>query len=303
MALLREVAEWWSLYPLLIVAAAGLASVRSSRTLQLCSAFVAATALCFIYVGGDFLEFFGPRFLMPALPFLLLLACEGLSRLSRWTVSLRSGGDAGRGARGSGWVAAAGAAILLANALCFSWPARHGNLEALAEQMESWEELGRWISTNTPAGAVVATGGAGIVPYYSRRATIDMYGLADLHIGHMTPLASGFKKVAHEKYDPAYVLDRKPDLLISGVDRNGVPRTAGLPRARDRVWACYRPVLFLNEGPAGTGRHLLPAEGFSPALVDAGYRIALWERRRGPDVGRCALFDRSPTTRPLAASR
>ena len=77
--------------------------------------------------------------------------------------------------------------------------------------MASYEALGHYLGATAPATAVLAEGVAGIVPYYSGRVNIDMYGLADLHIGHMTPLAVGFKQVAHEKYDPRYVLNRRPE--------------------------------------------------------------------------------------------
>jgi arabinofuranosyltransferase len=292
--LLGEVAGWWSVYPLLLVALAALPAVRRGcATLRLSTAYVAATALYFVYVGGDFLVFFGPRFLMPALPFLLLLASEGLCVLSRFP-ERRAGWRSVAAGAGRRHRFIAGGAVLLANAFCLSWPARHANLETLAVQMQSWEELGRWIGPHTPAAAVLATGGAGIVPYYSRRFTIDMYGLADLHVGHMSPLAIGYKQVAHEKFDPAYVLDRKPDLLITGVDRAGTPRTAGLARVKDRVWACYRPLVFLREGGSAADRHLLFSAVFSPALADAGYGIALWERRQGEDAGRCARLEGAP---------
>jgi arabinofuranosyltransferase len=292
--LLGEVAGWWSVYPLLLIALAALPAVRrGSATLRLSAAYVAATALYFVYVGGDFLVFFGPRFLMPALPFLLLLASEGLYLLSRFP-ERRAGWRSVAAGAGRRRRFIAGGAVLLANAFCLSWPARHANLEALAVQMQSWEELGRWIGPHTPVAAVLATGGAGIVPYYSRRFTIDMYGLADLHVGHMSPLAVGYKQVAHEKFDPAYVLDRKPDLLLTAVDRTGTPRTAGLARVKDRVWACYHPLVFLKEGGSAADRHLLLAAVFSPALADAGYGIALWERRQGKDAGRCARLEGAP---------
>ena len=44
----------------------------------------AASIASFVAVGGDYLAFFGPRFLMPAFPFLLLLVSAGLGNLCRW---------------------------------------------------------------------------------------------------------------------------------------------------------------------------------------------------------------------------
>jgi arabinofuranosyltransferase len=299
--LLAEVATWWSIYPLVAVAAAALpflvpngtappladrSALRLRRSCYLSAAFVVATIGYFLYAGGDFLAFFGPRFLMPALPFLLLLASAGLGNLCRW-----ASGMAGsrRGLRIA--VAAAVAMLFLANAQWYSWPARYFDRAGLARLMASWEDLGRYLGAATPPNVVIADGGAGIVPYFSGRVNIDMYGLADLHIGHMTPLPVGFKQVAHEKYDPRYVLRRRPDLLVTYLDRQATPRTAGLPRVKDWVWACYRPWVLLGDHPSADGSWLLPSRIFNAGIFDAGYRVAVLERRHGLDAARCAAYE------------
>jgi arabinofuranosyltransferase len=277
-ALLAEVAGQWSVYPLALAALCALPAVRASRSLQLAAAFVAVTPLYFVAVGGDFLPFFGPRFLMPALPALLLLAAAGLANLARWCGNRPA-------------VGAAGAIVLAANALWLAWPARHFHRAELAAMMESWEDLGRWIGSATPPATVIADGGAGIVPFYSRRTNIDMYGLADRHIGHMAPLEIGFKMVAHEKYDPRYVLSRKPDLLITGLDRRRTPRTAGLARVADWMWACYRPWMLLRAGRGPDGGWLLPSRVFNATLFDAGFHTAVLARRTGRGAATCAAYD------------
>lgn len=270
--LLGEVSNMWSIWPVYLLAAFGLASVRRNRSLQLAGAFVATTLMYFVYVGGDFLAFFGPRFLMPVFPFLLFLASFGLANLASW-------GSRWRYVRAS--VVALGAAALLTNSAWFGWP-RAYELQGIDQLMESWEVLGRWIGANTPSTAVLADGGAGIVPFYSRRVNIDMYGLADLHIGHMTPLPIGYKQTAHEKYDPRYVLGRRPDLLVTGLDRNGTPRTAGLPRVSEWVWACYRPLVLLRQSPDPQGQWLLRSSVFNAELYDQGYHEGVFERRPDP---------------------
>src|SRR5580693_5823649 len=213
-----------------------------------------------------------------ALPALLLLAAAGLANLARWCGNRPA-------------VGAAGAIVLAANALWLAWPARHFHRAELAAVMESWEDLGRWIGSATPPATVIADGGAGIVPFYSRRTNIDMYGLADRHIGHMAPLETGFKMVAHEKYDPRYVLSRKPDLLITGLDRQRTPRTAGLARVADWMWACYRPWMLLRAGRGPDGGWLLPSRVFNAALFDAGFHTAVLERRTGRGAATCAAYD------------
>jgi arabinofuranosyltransferase len=315
--LLAEVAAWWSIYPVVVLAAAALpvlipkagarpcfagrSALRLRSSAALAAVFVVATIAVFLYVGGDFLAFFGPRFLMPALPFLLLLASLGLGNVCRWAsrwpgVSRRKAVTQ-QPAAPRPWralriaVAIAGAVVLLANAQWLSWPARSFDRVGLAWLMASYEDLGRYLGAATPPTAVLADGVAGIVPYFSERVNIDMYGLADLHIGHMTPLAVGFKEVAHEKYDPRYVLGRRPDLLVTYIDRKGVPRTAGLPRVKDWMWACYRPLVLLRDHPAPDGSSLLPSRVFNAELYDQGYSTVVMERRHGRDAARCAAYE------------
>ena len=274
--------EQWNAWPLLVLALLTLPALRSDRFVLLGWGWIAATVAYFLWVGGDFLPFFGPRFLLPALPFLLIFAAQGLGRL---TPALAP--------RAAAAVRAAAAAALVAAALWLSWPERLSRLEGLALEMESWTRLAHWIREKTPPDTLVATGGAGIVPFYSRRPTVDMFGLADEHIAHLPPLTSGFRNVAHEKYDPHYVLDRRPDLLVSGVLRDGVPRTAGLRSTPVRLRACYAPFLLLK---VRGGRP--PEEGWlrfgrpTPELYDAGYRTVVYRRRRGAAADACRKLER-----------
>ncbi len=277
--------------------------------MRLSAAYVVLTVVYFVYVGGDFLPFFGPRFLMPALPFALLLASEGLYNLGEATGRLlariappdRRGGRCSRrriAVLAQPAVLSAGVLLLAANALWCAWPSRRFDAVGLARTMASWEDLGRWVEVNTSPTAVIADGAAGIVPFYSGRVNIDMYGLTDLHIGHMSPLAIGFKITAHEKYDPRYVLSRHPDLLISFVGRDRTPRTAGLARVKDWVWACYRPVALLKDGPSADRGWVLPSRVFTGALFDQGYKEVVLERRRGRGASACTSYERSMGVSP-----
>jgi hypothetical protein len=307
---LVQVAAWWSIYPVLVAAVAALPSLLRAGTpasgrrlacLRLAGAYVAFTVIYFVYVGGDFLPFFGPRFFIPALPFALLLAAEGLGNLARWLSSslARSLGARRAVERAAVW---AGALLLLANAFWFAFPSRYYDTH-LAEQMERLEDLGRLIGATTPPDTVLADGEAGIVPYYSRRANIDMYGLADRHIGHMAPLAVGPKVTAHEKYDPRYVLARRPDMVITYLERNRTPHTAGLGRVKDWLWACYRPWALLRDHRSPDGSWVLPSRNFTGALFDEGYSTAVLERRHGRGAARCAAYERAMGLPPAPAPR
>jgi arabinofuranosyltransferase len=60
---------------------------------------------------------------------------------------------------------------------------------------------------------------AGIIPYYSKLPSIDMYGLNDGYITKHRDEAHGFGKfgegfVGHELFNSKYVLSRKPDIII-----------------------------------------------------------------------------------------
>jgi hypothetical protein len=178
--------------------------------------------------------------------------------------------------------AAAAAVALLANAVWLSGPARH-QLAGLAVETEAWARLGTWLKDRIPPQAVIATGAAGLVPYLTGRPTIDMYGLTDERIAHLPPLRRGHRAVAHEKFAPHDVLDRRPDLLITRVSREGRPLSAGLARAARRVAVCYRPWLLLKvrEGPPVDGRWVVEVEAFTPELFDAGYRHGVLTRRTG----------------------
>jgi hypothetical protein len=66
------------------------------------------------------------------------------------------------------------------------------------------------------AGSLVALNAAGVVPYLSELPSLDMLGLTDVHIAH-APIELGHGVLGHEKHDAAYVLSRKPQLIILGL--------------------------------------------------------------------------------------
>jgi arabinofuranosyltransferase len=294
---LRSVTGSWGMYPVIALMVGSLPSLLARRSgqrvtiLRVAALDVLATVGYFVFVGGDFLEFFGPRFFMPVLPFALLLTAEGLGNCAEF---LRRPG------RGSlvpspvriGLVLGS-ALLLLLNAFAFSWPSRDFQAGAFAQIMESWEDLGLWIGAMTPRGSVIADGGAGIVPYYSERSNIDMYGLTDRHIGHMKPLEGSFKKTAHEKFDPGYVLSKRPDFIVTQMSRDRAPRTAGLVRVKDWFWACYRPWALLRREPTPSGGWVVPSRVYTGALYDQGFQTVVFERRRGRAKVGCEAYERA----------
>jgi hypothetical protein len=77
-------------------------------------------------------------------------------------------------------------------------------------------EAGKWLNRNTTTNTMVASSPIGAVAYYSKRPIIDMLGLADKHIARRILPGVGKGRPGHEKGDGAYVLSRKPDIILMG---------------------------------------------------------------------------------------
>lgn len=74
--------------------------------------------------------------------------------------------------------------------------------------------VGTWLRRSVPAGTLVATNAAGALPYFSELPVVDMLGLTDRHIARRRRDTSQW--VGHEKGDGAYVLGRRPGILVFG---------------------------------------------------------------------------------------
>ncbi len=232
------------------------------------ASMVAATLVYVIGVGGDFVFFFGPRFLMPALPFALLLCALGLAAILR-AVSRPALRRA---------VSAIALVILVVYAARFSWPGPAKSLEFLSRINESWTELGLWLRANTPPDTVIAVGAVGRIPYYSGLYTIDMLGLTDTHIAHLEmPLGKGMP--GHEKFDTPYVLSRDPDYMIFPLlDPMGRPTLVGWSEHGAAIEERYEMVALVKAmGPPGPW--VLPAAEWTPELAQRGYQGAVYRRR------------------------
>lgn len=291
--ILRDMLAWWHIWPLILLSLSAFlpsradphARLEGSQSpanpgpgarirppLYLYLAVCLATFLYFIVVGGDFIIWFGPRFLMPALPFLLLLSAQGLAN---WISYLRLE------ARPANALAAGLALVLLAYNAWLSWPGQFERLEVFARQMRAWRELGGWMRANLPAGAWIAVDAAGLIPYYSGLPTIDMYGLTDAHIAHLELASPGAGIVAHEKFDPAYVLSRQPLCIVSTwIDSEGRPLSAGLESLGEQFTRSYqlRAVARSRGDGAPEDGWVLLTRSYSPELYAQGYLTGLFCR-------------------------
>ena len=76
--------------------------------------------------------------------------------------------------------------------------------------------IGEWLRENVPSGARVALNPAGMIPYVSGLPTLDLLGLTDAHIARRGKKVTNPVLFAHNRFDPDYVLSRRPDYLILG---------------------------------------------------------------------------------------
>jgi hypothetical protein len=147
---------------------------------------------------------------------------------------------------------------------------------------DRWITLGRHLATHHP-GATVAVDAAGKIPYFSGLPAIDMLGLNDRHIARQPGSRGG---VGHGKFDPDYVLGRRPDLIATWIEVHGgaLDLAFGLDESR-YVAAGYGPRYLVNTERIGRpGADVIDVGDWRrdeiSARIEAGYTYAVLERRR-----------------------
>ncbi len=161
-----------------------------------------------IIVGGDWLT--ADRFFVPLVAPLALLALTACCRLD---ALLRLNDIARRVA------SIVLAAMVLAYAFSSLLQLREGSrvtVRSLSDEVNTrwWAAAGFWLREHTPPDTLVAVQGAGAVAYYGQRPVLDMYGLNDLYIAHLKVDELGTGKAGHEKKDPQYILNKRPDYIL-----------------------------------------------------------------------------------------
>lgn len=109
------------------------------------------------------------------------------------------------------------------------------------DRYDSWIELGIFLGEKYP-DALLAAEAVGKTPYFSRLRTIDMLGLCDAHIAKLPPVRHATP--GHEKSDPAYVLSRRPDVIVGHI----LPNFAVNPDLSAKMYseAGYRLTYLVN---------------------------------------------------------
>jgi hypothetical protein len=148
-----------------------------------------------------------------------------------------------------------------------------------SDRYDSWITLGKLLKEKYP-GKSVATGAIGKIPFFSGATTIDMLGLIDPVIAHGPVIAKDFQ-AAHLKYDPDYVLSRKPDLIADWINNAGDLKY-GLTRIKYQS-AGFRLEYLVNTDRAPRPVNIIEVSGLPDetlrGLIGLSYDYALLARR------------------------
>ncbi len=175
-----------------------------------------------LWVGGDAWEWWGSRYTTVVMPiFFVLLASLASDAVKSFADRAPNPMHAGRS--GLLWTAAVVLAIVQFNGI--THPVRGAlKLAAITPPINtdinaSEVRLARLITDVTTTDAVVAVNYAGVVPYFSRRPTIDLLGKSDRHVARVDPVVPTFGEAwltfqpGHLKRDSRYSFQTfHPDL-------------------------------------------------------------------------------------------
>ena len=192
-----------SLFLLLCVPAA-IAAVRDP-VVRFLTLLAGGYLVVVVAEGGD--AFPAHRFLVPICAVLYLLAAEG----ARWLAE--------RG-RSRGRVVTFG--LLGLAAVAVGVHAESTRLDAAGEAVTStgfirdMRQAAGALTRAYPPDTTLALNPAGAVPYLTGFVAYDMLGLTDPHIARRGKGAAGEGTAGHEKGDGAYILARRPDLILLG---------------------------------------------------------------------------------------
>jgi arabinofuranosyltransferase len=171
---------------------------------------VVVVTIYVIWVGGDHMPM--SRFFVPILAPLIILLTEAVVELGR----LFDGRITGSGR----YALAVGLALIVTSSVAPTLnPRRLPASYVISHRtlVRQWAMAGRWLGHHYDPKTVMATEPAGAVAYFSGLFVIDMLGVNDEHIAHITVPNMGHGGAGHEKRDLNYVLSRQPRLIFRGV--------------------------------------------------------------------------------------
>jgi arabinofuranosyltransferase len=234
------------------------------------SAILSALFAFFLYliaIGGDDWAVFGPRFLFVVFPWMAVLGAVGVAGWNPRRRFLQAAFSA--------------AVLLLVGCLSLFEAAAYRNV--VETMNRGWWTAAEWLSRTAAEDDLIAVDAAGIIPYHTALSTLDMFGLNDLHIAHLTVSQMGSGLAGHEKCDPAYVLEHQPDYIASWLDSRGQPITAGLFQIAGPLMDEYAlAAVFLMRVPISDEPTWLDISetGFSEGQYRYGYIYGLFRKRQ-----------------------
>jgi arabinofuranosyltransferase len=250
---------FWSLrYLLLMILLLAICCIPGGRERKRIAFLIAPLVLWTLYValiGGDI--FPAHRHFVPVIVILSLLSAELLNTFS---------------ARRSPRMVAIGLGVLGLLSLHFAAQFRDFENHRAIEERWEWdgEVVGLFLKRAFGASKpVLAADPAGCLPYFSGLPSLDLLGLNDAYLARHPPKNFGQGYLGHELGDGAYVLGRKPDLIVFCNPRGG-----------DR--ACFLSGVQMQQDPHFLEEYRLVAfEGRSPYSV----RSEIWVKMEAGKIG------------------
>jgi len=166
--------------------------------------FLLAHWAALLLLGGDWMPHF--RLLLPTLPLVLLVVNEGLVA----AVSERRDEYMETG-RGSTFPLVAMVLVLF---VMFPGGLRYERFEQERFAVHLFSRLGQSLRMMLPPGTSLGLGSTGAIGYYTDMEIVDILGLTEERIARHGRIVA--TQPGHMKTDGAYVLSRRPDLLLLG---------------------------------------------------------------------------------------
>ena len=188
----------WALGLFLATALAVWLAGIADRKVRCALAFLSLVLAAVVVAGGDWM--WHGRMLLPVVPALVALAAAGIARAPR---SRRLVLALACALAGSGFLTGV---TLLADAFAGRRLPQTAYQEGTMVRAEL--AVAQFVAGRYPADALVAVNHAGALPYALPNPALDMTGLVDRHIARK--VAGGL----HQKFDAAYVLSRKPRVVV-----------------------------------------------------------------------------------------
>ncbi len=256
------------LIPLALFALLPPAKDQNSEQLKLWTSrlMVLSMAICYtaylISIGGDI---FTTRLLMMVFVLVCFLIDIGINNLINVGVLLKIP------------ISRVIPLSVLALALIINPNRLHSHLAGAYIGQINWNRTGEWLRAHAEPTDTLAIDAAGSVPYFSGLRSIDMLGLNDAYIAHMSVRGMGRGVPGHEKFDPAYVYAKSPTWIATWLDREGRAASLGMyrwPEVHD-----YRLTMVVQaQDPSRPWMQLADSHYAPQSGYDQGYRYGIWKR-------------------------